>query len=124
MSTTSEANAFSAVSQEESLQSQLLGEMAPEIIAPPKAQTDTLNDFEMRVHRAKISGDEWVETSDEIINYYNKSGMGKSQTGKDNLYFLYKGVKVCVFGMADKAEAQMSEQGGRIVHGPTEGILI
>ena len=83
-----------------------------------KKHEETVNDFETKISRAQIAGNEWVETTPEVINYFLRSGLGADK------YFLYKGIKVCEFGNKESAEAEMTIQMGRKLHGPEEGVLL
>lgn len=49
----------------------------------------------------QYNGDGWIETTPEIIKYYNRSGLGPAN------YFLFEGIKVCEYGK--KAECIRNE---------------
>ena len=51
---------------------------------------------------AKNNGDEWIETTPEIIKHYNREGLGGAE------YFIYSGVKVCEKG---KLESILKDHG-------------
>jgi hypothetical protein len=86
-------------------------------------QRESLNDFEQKIAFAMISNDEWVETTPEIITYFNRNGLGKDNAGKPLQYFIYKGKKVCEFGKIDAIEAEEAEQIGTRLFGKAEGIV-
>lgn len=80
-----------------------------------KQEHETINSFFDKIHRATIEGHEWVETSPEIINHYNKSGLGHSE------YFIYQNVKVCEYGKSEELQKGLSRQLGEILYGKEEG---
>ncbi len=49
---------------------------------------DTVHTFMDKISIAKLNGDEFIETSDEIIRHYNRNGTGMSD------YFYFQGVRV------------------------------
>jgi hypothetical protein len=83
-----------------------------------KSHEETVNDFEIKISRAQTSGDEWVETSAEIMKYMLKCPVS------DDDFFHYKGVKVCAFGKRDEIEKKHAEQLGKRLHGPQEGTIM
>jgi hypothetical protein len=52
------------------------------------------------VERAKQNGDEWVETTKDVMEHICTNMGGKN-------YFIFRGVKVCETGQADKIQEQM-----------------
>jgi hypothetical protein len=76
-----------------------------------KQQRETLSEFQSKIDIATIEGEEWVETSPEIISHYVRSGLGKSG------YFIFKNIKVCEYGKCEALKSDMSRQVGDIVHG-------
>lgn len=64
-----------------------------------------------------MNGDEWVETSPEIVTYFNKKGMNGSD------YFIYKGIKVCEYGkcmaILEREAVTMDER----LHGAQEATI-
>lgn len=70
-------------------------------------QSDTLSEFSKRIDSAKMAGERWVETSPEIIRYFNPRGLGGAK------YFTYSGILVCEFGKIEEAENQMDNETGR-----------
>lgn len=76
---------------------------------------EMLSDFDRKVDTATIIGKEWVETSPEIIGYFNPRGLG----GAD--YFHYKKVKVCEYGKSEAIQEKI--EADRKVAGE-EGIVI
>jgi hypothetical protein len=84
-----------------------------------------VSEFLSAIACAKSDGDEWVQTSLEIIQYFNKRGMGKNPlTGKDNTYFVYDGIKVCETGKLEQVETEMNMQTNVRLHGKEEGTII
>lgn len=77
----------------------------------------TVHTFMDQIEQAKINGDEWVETTKEIIHHYNRKGLNGAK------YFVYNGVKVCERGKLDEIINEMNMQEGHKVFGPTEGIV-
>lgn len=83
-----------------------------------------VSEFLTSIAIAKHEGQEWVETSKEIIAHYNKRGLGVNPvTGKENRFFIYDGVKVCEPGMIESIEQEMNTQLGVRIHGKDEGIV-
>ncbi len=64
-----------------------------------------------------MNGDEFVETTSEIINYFNRSGLN----GK--LYYIHEGIKVCEHGMIDKIMAKEALSMDQVLHGTNEGVI-
>lgn len=79
---------------------------------------ETVRTFLDKIHVAKASGDEWIETSPEIIQHYNRGGLN----GKN--YFIFDGIKVCEFGMMDQILADENEQMQFKTHGKSEGVVL
>lgn len=79
-----------------------------------KAEYETLNEFFGKIHRATINGEQWVETSDEIIRHYNKNGLGKAG------YFHFQNIMVCPYGQKEKLIQGLSRQLGEIIYGASE----
>lgn len=71
----------------------------------------TLNDFEADISHALMNDDVWVETTPEIMAYFNRNGMGGAR------HFIYKGIKVCLPGDAGKIEAEESKTAEERIHG-------
>lgn len=63
---------------------------------------ETISMFKDKIDNAKIVGDEYVETSEEIIKYFNPRGLN----GAD--YFFYQGIKVCLPGKIEEIQARES----------------
>lgn len=57
---------------------------------------EKVSDFIGRIEEAKQTGEEWIETSPEIIQFYNRRGLNGGK------YFIFQGIKVCEHGMKDK----------------------
>lgn len=82
----------------------------------PPAIKHTLYDFKDLVSQAKLDGEEWVETTAEIIKHFNPQGL------KGGKYFIYDGVKVCEMGTQEAAQAYNDRDLQRDIFGPKEGI--
>jgi len=70
-----------------------------------------------QIAQAKINGDEWVETTAEIIHHYNRKGLNGAK------FFIYDGIKVCERGKMDEIQKDMDMQMGHKVFGTSEGIV-
>lgn len=66
-----------------------------------------------------MQGSEWVETSKEIIDHYNKGGLGPHAE-----YFIFQGVKVTEFGKSERLKEEMSRQLGQVLYGDDEAKVI
>lgn len=80
-----------------------------------KEEHESLNTFFTKISKATLDGEEWVETSPQIIDYYNKRGLGKAE------YFIYQGIKVCEYGKSERLDKEMGRQLGEILYGKDEG---
>lgn len=85
-----------------------------------KEQGDTLHEFRDKVSAAQMSGDQWVETSADVIKYFHPRGLGQAK------YFWYgsPGVRVCLFGDRQEIEERESKDLMEILHGPGEGKMV
>lgn len=81
--------------------------------------TETLSAFQMKISLAELAGDEWVETTPDVINLVCK-GL------KDQRYFTYgrKGIKVCAYGDREKIEEAERIQLGESIFGTQEGKVL
>lgn len=86
------------------------------------AVTETINTFRDKISIAKLEGEEWVETTPEIIRYFNRSGLGKVH-GKEAKYFVYDGIKVCENGKKDEIIKEEAVQRGQLMHGASECVI-
>lgn len=59
-----------------------------------------------------------METSDEVIKYYNPAGLGGAK------YFIFEGIKVFPLGLRDEIKGAEEEQMGRRLHGSKEGKVL
>lgn len=75
---------------------------------------DSLTEFRHKIDAAKMSGDEWIETDQRMINYYVKGGLGNAG------YFLFDGIKVCLHGTRDEIEAREGMTSEVRMHGAAE----
>jgi hypothetical protein len=66
-----------------------------------EGKINTLTEFMDAVMEAKLTGQEWIEVSPKIIQYYNKNGLGSAK------YFIFQGIKVCNYGESEKIQAEM-----------------
>lgn len=78
----------------------------------------TLGEFEGIVAHALHEGEEWVETTPEIVKYFNRNGL----KGAD--YFIYKGIKVCEYGKREAIVDHENEQMDYRLHGKGEGVIV
>lgn len=62
-----------------------------------------------------MSGAEWVETSPEIVKYYNPRGLGRSK------HFIFQGIHVCATGDLDAAQKIIDQDLSETIFGPSEG---
>lgn len=58
--------------------------------------------FEALVSLAIVRREEIVETTDEVINFFNPAGLGGAS------YFIYKGIKVCREGLTDTLSKELN----------------
>ena len=90
-----------------------------------KQEHETLSEFQSKVDRAKMENgfredgdpEHWVETCPQIIKYFNRQGLGKSD------YFIYQGVKVTEVGKSDAIKERLAKQIGQINHGNAEAHM-
>ena len=84
----------------------------------------TLSEFNLAVDMALMHGEEWVETTDEVVKSFLPKGLG------DILYFCYRGVKVCVGDPGNPGECsaklqdKLDVQMGAVIHGEGEGKIL
>lgn len=71
---------------------------------PKVDKRETLQEFEMRLDDVMRNEEEWIETTQENINYFNRRGMGGAK------YFVYKGIKVCAYGDLEELMAKDGEE--------------
>lgn len=64
-----------------------------------------------------MMGEEWVETSPEIIQYFNRNGLNGAK------FFIYEGIKVAPFGESEAIEGSNHEQLGQRIHGTAEHLV-
>lgn len=64
-----------------------------------------------KIARAKAHGDDHVEVSKDVIDFYNKGGLGGAE------FFYYQGIMVCEPGKYEKIKARHNLQIGQILHG-------
>lgn len=79
-----------------------------------KKEHETINTFFDKIHKATMENQEWVETSEEIINHYNKGGLGRSE------YFIFQNIKVCAYGKSERLQKELARQMGEILYGASE----
>lgn len=74
-----------------------------EVKVSEAAPQETYSQFKDKIDLATIRNEEWVETSPEIIQYFNPHGLNGSN------YFVYKGIKVCEFGKSEEIQDKMDQ---------------
>lgn len=84
---------------------------------------ETLGQFEMKVAQAIASQHtdapvEWIETSPEVMAHYQPRGLNGAK------FFVYRGIKVCPYGMVEKIEEEMNEPLAQKIFGKEEGVVI
>lgn len=77
---------------------------------------ETTGSFLDKIHQAKMAGDEWVETTPEIIQFYNRKGLNGAK------FFIYDGIKVCERGKIEEIEDEMNTPLSEKLHGKGEGV--
>jgi hypothetical protein len=70
-----------------------------------------------KIATAKAIGQEWVETTPEIIATLQPKGLGGAK------YFIYNGVKVCEMGKIDEIETECNTPLHERIH-PTEHMKV
>lgn len=65
---------------------------------------ERMSEFIEKQAIAVANGDEWVETSPEIMKLLQPRGLGKDRFGKELDYFCWKGTKVCAYDQSEKIE--------------------
>lgn len=75
-----------------------------------------LNEFLSDISMAKLNGEEWVETTPEVIASFNRQGL------KGAKFFIYQGIKVCEHGKTQEIIAQMDKPLTTMLFGPEEPI--
>ena len=79
---------------------------------------ETISEFLVKVDRAKMDRQEWVEASPEIINYYLPRGLGNTK------YFIFQGIKVAPTGTIESAQNSEDEDLSTKVFGPSECVVL
>lgn len=82
---------------------------------------EMLSEFNGRVEAAQQLGEEWLETTPEVIAFIMRKGMGTRPDGKPALHFDYKGIHICERGKLDEAMRVFEEDCNTTAHGPSEG---
>ncbi len=65
-----------------------------------------------------MNGLEWVETTPEIVKYYNPRGLGRSK------HFIFQGIHVCAEGDLAKAQEIIDRDLNEMTFGPNEGVRV
>ena len=78
---------------------------------------EVLSEFQAKVDHALMQGQEWVETSDEIIKYYNPKGLNGAE------YFIFKGVKVAPYEQSASIQERLDQPMAERLHGDGQGKL-
>jgi len=88
----------------------------------PKEITDhfgqDIRDFISQIAVCKSQGMEELESSNEIIKYYNRGGLG------DAKYFIFEGIKVYPLGQMETIKKEAEEQMSVRLHGHKEGRVV
>lgn len=79
-----------------------------------KEERETTMMFMDKIETAILNGDEWVETSPELIAHYNRKGLGPNE------YFIFKNIKVCAYGKSEECQNKMDADLHRLMHGAQE----
>lgn len=77
-----------------------------------------IRDFTAAVAVAKHKGEENIETSEEVIAFFNPNGLGGAK------HFIYNGIMVCPYGQTEQIRKEMNEALSAKLHGAKEGILV
>ena len=77
---------------------------------------ESLSTFKDKIDLAIMQSEEWVETTPEIIKYFNPAGLNGSK------FFIYKGIKVCPMGESDKIDDEIN-QDLNITHAKFTGFV-
>ena len=84
----------------------------PPAAAKPVDDTrELLSDFQRKIDNAKMTGSKYVETTDEIISYYNPTGLQGAK------YFNYQGIFVCSYGKIEEIEKELEQPHYEKMHG-------
>ena len=89
----------------------------PQLEAVNKEERETTMMFMQKIDDALINGDDWVETSPEIVAHYNRKGMGALP------YFIYRGIKACEYGKAVSIQDALDADLNRLMHGAKEAMF-
>ena len=79
---------------------------------------ETVRTFQDKIAVAQSAGEEWVETTPEIIAHYNRKGLGGAK------FFVFQGIKVCETGKREAIEKEMDEPLSARLHGRDEGKVL
>jgi hypothetical protein len=74
-----------------------------------------VTEFMASIAAAKAVGEDWVETSADVIQRMMPQGLGGAK------FFIYQGIKVCEYGQKEAVEADMDRPVGERLHGSGEG---
>ena len=88
--------------------------MAKEKTVDVNDKKEVLSEFIAKIANAKHLGNEWVETSKEIVDYYNPKGLNGAK------YFIYDGIKVTEHGKSEEIEEENNQSIGQKIHGSEE----
>lgn len=77
---------------------------------------ETPDDLMRKVTLAKAERKEYVETTPEVIQHFNRTGLNGAE------YFILHGIKVFPYGKTDQILEKENEYIGRRLHGASEGI--
>lgn len=83
---------------------------------------EKINEFMSKITLAQReskdgTGDNWVETTAEIISYFNPRGLNGAP------YYIHNGVMVCEYGKKEACIEKMEESTFEKMHGTEDGIV-
>lgn len=63
------------------------------------------------------TGDGWIETTEDLIKYFNPNGLGGAQ------YYIHDGIMICKYGDKEKCINNMELSAHERLHGTLDGII-
>lgn len=61
--------------------------------------------FKDQIYQAKMEGLDWVEATQDVINFYNPKGLGPKGNFGQGEFFVFDGIKVCLPGQSARIQA-------------------
>ncbi len=80
--------------------------------------SEEIRNFQATIAIAKQTGEKEIETSQEIIDFFNPTGLGGAK------HFIFQGVIVYPIGESEQIKAAMNESIAKKLHGAKEGVLV